>query len=98
MLCPPPAAGASSVARGGRSLIPTATIRLPCAQATECDLWQNDRRRTTADRRPANSQLRSAVYGESMLEVIEGGFLTTVQDTGRIGWGCFGVPPAGPMD
>ncbi len=33
-----------------------------------------------------------------MLEVIEGGFLTTVQDTGRIGWGCFGVPPAGPMD
>jgi len=33
-----------------------------------------------------------------MLEVIEGGFLTTVQDTGRVGWGCFGVPPAGPMD
>ena len=33
-----------------------------------------------------------------MLEVIEGGFLTTVQDAGRIGWGCFGVPPAGPMD
>jgi antagonist of KipI len=33
-----------------------------------------------------------------MLKVIEGGFLTTVQDAGRIGWGHFGVPPAGPMD
>ena len=33
-----------------------------------------------------------------MLDVIESGFLTTVQDTGRIGWGRFGVPPAGPMD
>ena len=33
-----------------------------------------------------------------MLEVIEGGFLTTVQDAGRFGWGRFGVPPAGPMD
>jgi antagonist of KipI len=33
-----------------------------------------------------------------MLEVIEGGFLTTVQDAGRFGWGCCGVPPAGPMD
>jgi antagonist of KipI len=33
-----------------------------------------------------------------MLEVIEGGFLTTVQDAGRFGWGHFGVPPAGPMD
>jgi allophanate hydrolase subunit 2 len=28
-----------------------------------------------------------------MLEVIEGGFLTTVQDAGRFGWGHFGAPP-----
>jgi len=33
-----------------------------------------------------------------MLDVFEGGFLTTVQDAGRFGWGHFGVPPAGPMD
>jgi len=33
-----------------------------------------------------------------MLDVIEGGFLTTVQDAGRFGWGHCGVPPAGPMD
>jgi biotin-dependent carboxylase-like uncharacterized protein len=33
-----------------------------------------------------------------MLDVFEGGFLTTVQDAGRFGWGRFGVPPAGPMD
>ncbi len=32
------------------------------------------------------------------LVVIEGGFLTTVQDAGRIGWARFGVPPSGPMD
>ncbi len=33
-----------------------------------------------------------------MLEIIKSGFLTTVQDAGRFGWGHFGVPPAGPMD
>jgi KipI family sensor histidine kinase inhibitor len=32
------------------------------------------------------------------LVVIEGGFLTTVQDVGRFGWARFGVPPSGPMD
>lgn len=33
-----------------------------------------------------------------VLEVIESGFLTTVQDAGRLGWARFGVPPSGPMD
>lgn len=33
-----------------------------------------------------------------MLEIIEPGFLTTVQDAGRFGWLRFGVPPAGPLD
>jgi biotin-dependent carboxylase-like uncharacterized protein len=33
-----------------------------------------------------------------MLEVIEPGALTTVQDLGRRGWARYGVPPSGPMD
>lgn len=33
-----------------------------------------------------------------MLEVLEGGFLTTVQDGGRGGWAQYGVPPSGPLD
>ena len=33
-----------------------------------------------------------------MLEVLDSGFLTTVQDVGRIGWARFGVLPSGPMD
>ncbi len=33
-----------------------------------------------------------------MIEILDGGFLTTVQDAGRRGWGRFGVPPSGPMD
>jgi antagonist of KipI len=33
-----------------------------------------------------------------MIQVIEPGFLTTVQDAGRFGWARFGVPPSGPMD
>ncbi|MCU0520376.1 MAG: biotin-dependent carboxyltransferase family protein [Anaerolineae bacterium] len=33
-----------------------------------------------------------------MLEVIDSGQLTTVQDRGRIGWARYGVPPSGPMD
>lgn len=33
-----------------------------------------------------------------MLEIIEPGFLTTVQDAGRWGWLRFGVPPSGPLD
>lgn len=33
-----------------------------------------------------------------MLKVLDGGFLTTVQDAGRLGWARFGVPPSGPMD
>jgi antagonist of KipI len=33
-----------------------------------------------------------------MLEILEPGFLTTVQDGGRIGWARYGVPPSGPMD
>lgn len=33
-----------------------------------------------------------------MLEIIEPGFLTTVQDAGRFGWLRFGVPPSGPLD
>ncbi len=32
------------------------------------------------------------------LDVLDGGFLTTVQDGGRRGYERFGVPPAGPMD
>ncbi len=33
-----------------------------------------------------------------MIEVIEAGFLTTVQDAGRYGWLRYGVPPSGPLD
>lgn len=33
-----------------------------------------------------------------MLEVIKAGFLTTVQDLGRVGWARFGIPAAGPSD
>jgi antagonist of KipI len=33
-----------------------------------------------------------------MLEVIEPGALTTVQDRGRIGWARYGIPESGPMD
>lgn len=33
-----------------------------------------------------------------MLEVIQPGLLTTVQDAGRRGWMRTGVPPSGPMD
>jgi len=47
------------------------------------------------DRPSAASGLPSAA---ASLVVIEGGFLTTVQDAGRFGWARFGVPPSGPMD
>ncbi|MBN2394478.1 MAG: biotin-dependent carboxyltransferase family protein [Anaerolineae bacterium] len=33
-----------------------------------------------------------------MLEVLEPGLLTTVQDAGRRGWARYGVPPSGPLD
>ena len=33
-----------------------------------------------------------------MLEILQAGFLTTVQDSGRIGWARYGVPPSGPLD
>lgn len=33
-----------------------------------------------------------------MLDVIEPGLLTTVQDGGRRGWARYGIPPSGPMD
>ncbi len=33
-----------------------------------------------------------------MLEIIEPGFLMTIQDAGRPGWARYGVPPSGPMD
>ncbi|MBN1261967.1 MAG: biotin-dependent carboxyltransferase family protein [Anaerolineae bacterium] len=33
-----------------------------------------------------------------MLEILDGGFLTTIQDAGRVGWARFGVPPSGPLD
>jgi antagonist of KipI len=33
-----------------------------------------------------------------MLEILEPGFLTTVQDAGRVGWARYGVPPSGPLD
>jgi allophanate hydrolase subunit 2 len=33
-----------------------------------------------------------------MLEILDGGFLTTVQDGGRSGWGRAGVPPSSRMD
>jgi biotin-dependent carboxylase-like uncharacterized protein len=33
-----------------------------------------------------------------MLEILEPGLLTTVQDGGRVGWARYGVPPSGPMD
>lgn len=33
-----------------------------------------------------------------MLEVLEPGLLTTVQDAGRIGWARYGVSPSGPLD
>lgn len=33
-----------------------------------------------------------------MLEILDPGFFTTVQDGGRVGWARTGVPPSGPMD
>jgi len=32
------------------------------------------------------------------MEILNPGFLTTVQDGGRRGWARFGVPPSGPLD
>lgn len=34
----------------------------------------------------------------NMLEVLDPGLLTTVQDAGRRGWARYGVPPSGPLD
>ncbi len=34
----------------------------------------------------------------ALLEVLEPGLLTTVQDAGRKGWARYGVPPSGPLD
>jgi len=34
----------------------------------------------------------------TMLEVLDPGLLTTVQDIGRKGWARYGVPPSGPLD
>ncbi len=39
-----------------------------------------------------------AVTEHPALEILDGGFLTTVQDSGRIGHRRLGVTPAGPMD
>lgn len=33
-----------------------------------------------------------------MLEILDPGLLTTVQDAGRKGWARYGVPPSGPLD
>jgi len=33
-----------------------------------------------------------------MLEVLDPGLLTTVQDAGRKGWARYGIPPSGPLD
>lgn len=33
-----------------------------------------------------------------MLNILDAGFFTTVQDGGRRGWARYGVPPSGPMD
>jgi KipI family sensor histidine kinase inhibitor len=52
--------------------------------------------RTATDERPA--AVGNQPPSVASLEVIEGGFLTTVQDAGRFGWARFGVPPSGPMD
>lgn len=32
------------------------------------------------------------------LQIVDPGFLTTVQDVGRHGWARYGIPPSGPMD
>ncbi|MBW1945139.1 MAG: allophanate hydrolase, partial [Deltaproteobacteria bacterium] len=36
--------------------------------------------------------------GEGVLEVIEPGIFTTIQDLGRKGFFASGIPPAGAMD
>ena len=33
-----------------------------------------------------------------MIEILDPGFLSTVQDAGRYGWLRYGVPPSGPLD
>ncbi|MBN1920885.1 MAG: biotin-dependent carboxyltransferase family protein [Anaerolineae bacterium] len=33
-----------------------------------------------------------------MMEILDPGFLSTVQDAGRYGWLRYGVPPSGPLD
>ncbi len=42
--------------------------------------------------------MKPSQRGAAMLEVLEPGFLTTVQDAGRTGWARYGVPPSGPLD
>jgi len=34
----------------------------------------------------------------NVITLLEPGFLTTIQDGGRVGWARYGVPPSGPMD
>lgn len=33
-----------------------------------------------------------------MLQILDPGLLTTIQDRGRVGWARYGIPPSGPMD
>lgn len=44
------------------------------------------------------SALSLLVGAQIMLEILEPGFFTTVQDAGRVGWARYGVPPSGPLD
>lgn len=48
---------------------------------------------------PAETPARPpVVHGHPVLEVIEPGLMTTVQDLGRTGWRRFGVPSSGALD
>ncbi len=49
---------------------------------------------------PPFTRGRSEVRGmtERLLEIVEAGLLTTVQDLGRPGWGALGIPPSGALD
>jgi len=33
-----------------------------------------------------------------MIEILDGGYFSSIQDLGRVGWGQYGVPRSGAMD
>lgn len=53
---------------------------------------------TSATGQPQSAHQHLRAEERRMLKVVDGGFLTTVQAAGRVGWARYGVPPSGPLD